>query len=135
VCKNKIQYYMKTMGITLLRLLLVLSILAGLVFLLWHWPFHTILAMIAIVKIYENWEIVVMVVVVSVLSVIGGFAMIWLVHLVCTGQLLIDLHTLWGIGWLFACIYALALIIEEDHRRPYIWLWQKLTTLRKLVIV
>jgi len=99
--------------------------LLALAFCLWNWLFQTLIVLFAIIKIKEHWETALAFFITTAASSVGGFVLIWLLHFAFTGEPLINNRSLWGVGWLFTSIYVLGLIIEEDNRAPYIWLWRQ----------
>lgn len=124
---------MKKKIIFALKIALAIILLAATIVGLWYQTFLTIFAWIAIVKIAEHWQTALFITIVAVLSCVGGFGMIWLIHLISTGEFFIDLRSTWSIGFLFACIYAMGIILEEDQRQPYIWLWKQIKKLGHVV--
>jgi hypothetical protein len=126
---------MKTKIIKTLKLIFAISVLTGIIFLLYKWPLETIIGLFALAKIKENWTIVKVVLITTALACIGGVIMLWSIHLIFTGNICIEKDSMWAVGYLFTTIYALALLIEEDQQKPYIWLWRQIKKMKKLTFV
>jgi|GEM_PF-3328839 len=123
---------MKKKIIFALTIALALVILVATIVGLWHQTFLTIFAWIAIVKISEHWKEVTLFLITTAISIAGGAVLLYLIHLIFTGEFIIYMDSLWSIGFLFTSIYALGLLIEEDQRAPYIWLWKQMKKLRRI---
>jgi len=124
---------MKKKNIFALKIALAVILLAATIVGLWYQTFLTIFAWIAIWKISENWQTTLAIVIPVVIGMPLAYAAAWIIHLIFTQELFMDIHSLWGMGWFCMCIYTMAIVVDEDKQQPYIWPWKQMKKLGRIV--
>ncbi|MCX6825357.1 MAG: hypothetical protein NTY80_04025 [candidate division SR1 bacterium] len=121
--------------ITILRVVLAILLTVGTIYSVYQWPGQTLVAIFVLAKAKEHWEAVWVVIVTAILSSIGGALLLWVIHFFFTGDIFIDNHSVWPVGFLFTSVYVMGLLIEEDQRKPYIWLWSQVRKFKKTAMI